>query len=86
MAIKEARPQGLSKENIKKLITAIDGMIEELDELSTDRFADLEMGLDDIGIHDNPYIQRIFNNASDHQLKMIYELNHLKKTLKVFLK
>lgn len=81
MEIQEQRPQGITKENIKKLISAIQAMEDELDEVLTDRFADLEMGLDDIGIKQNPYIFKIFNRASDYQFKMAADLKLLRSIL-----
>ena len=81
MEIKEARPTGLTKANVKKLISTIQSMEDELDEVLTDRFADLEMGLDDIGLIDNKYIFKIFDRASDYQFKMASDLKLLRNVL-----
>jgi len=81
MQIKETRPTGLTKENVKRLIVAIQAMEDELDEVLTEKFADLEMGLDDIGIKRNPFIFKIFDRASDYQFKMASDLKLLRKTL-----
>lgn len=81
MEIKEARPTGLTKANVKRLVAAIQAMEDELDEVLTDRFADLEMGLDDIGLRENPYIFKIFDRASDYQFKMASDLKLLRSTL-----
>jgi hypothetical protein len=75
-----------TKQDIEKLITAIKSMDDELDETLTDRFADLEMGLEETGLRENEYIFRIFDRASDYQFKIHNDLQELIKILKLIIR
>jgi len=75
-----------TKQDVQKLITAIKAMDDELDEALSDRFADLEMGLEETGLRDNGYIFRIFDRASDYQFKIHKDLQELIKILKLVIR
>ena len=70
-----------TEKEIEKLISAIKSMEDQIDEELSEHFAELEMGLDEIGIKENPYVFKIFDRASDYHFKIIKDLKELRKIL-----
>ena len=74
-----------TKEEIAELIASLKEMEDEIDEFLTDKFADLEVALDARGLKDNPYIFKIWDRASNHQLAIASDLKQLRIVFKRFI-
>ena len=71
-----------TKEDISELIVSLKEMEDEIDDFLTDKFADLEIALDEGGLKDIPYIFKIWDRASNHQLAITNDLKQLRIVFK----
>ena len=71
-----------TKEEILQLVASLKEMEDEIDEFLTDKFADLEIALDARGLKDSPYLFKIWDRASNHQLAIASDLQQLRIVLK----
>lgn len=74
-----------TRQEIQHLIVSLKEMADEIDEILNDKFADLEIGLDESGLKDNPYIYKIFDRVSDYQYKIASDLKQLRKSFQQIL-
>lgn len=71
-----------TKEEISELIVSLKEMEDEIDEFLTDKFADLEIALDERGLKEFPQIFKMWDKASNHQLAIASDLKELRKLFK----
>jgi len=71
-----------SRKEITNLINSIKNLQDEIDEFLTDKFADLEMGLDTTGIKELPEVFSVFDRLSDRLYPMNNDFKILIKILK----
>lgn len=67
-----------TKEDILQLVASLKEMEDEIDDFLTDKFADLEIALDEAGLKETPQIFKIWDRASNHQLAIASDLKQLR--------
>lgn len=71
-----------NKQQINELVAGIKNLQDELDEFLTDKFSELEIGLDEAGIKEIPEVFSIFDRLSDRVYPMNNDFKILIKVLK----
>jgi len=73
----------MAEQKRKEILEYIKNLEDEINDTVDDKFADLEMLLDDLGIRDQQYVSAILDNCND---KMTGVVNNLKKLRRIIMK
>jgi len=74
----------MTDKNKKYAIEHIRALEDEIDEFLTDKFSELEIGLDELGIREHPFVDSVFDKTSDKAKEIDMGLKKLRRLIKTF--
>jgi len=74
----------MTAKNKKYAIEHIRALEDEIDEFLTDKFCELEIGLDELNIKEHPFVFSIFDKTSDKAKEIDMGLKKLRRLINTF--